>query len=87
MIVIVLTGHFRDQLGPYQACTLFGAQSGSDIIPGGRYLAVGYGLDVSDLWRRNFLVLVAFFFFFQFTQVVALEYFPVRAYFDLSSPF
>jgi len=78
IICATVTESSRDKLGPYQACTLFGAQSGSDIIPGDRYLAVGYGLDVNDMWRRNFLVLVAFFFFFQITQIVALEFFPVR---------
>ncbi|KAJ3512950.1 hypothetical protein NLJ89_g3230 [Agrocybe chaxingu] len=56
-------------LGPNQACTLFGAQGGSDIINGAAYLSVGYGLDVKDLWRRNFPVLFGFFIVFQLTQV------------------
>ena len=38
---------------------------------------IGYGLNVSDLWRRNFLVLVGFFLLFQLTQVLLIEYFPV----------
>ncbi|KAF8665434.1 hypothetical protein AX16_000453 [Volvariella volvacea WC 439] len=68
--------NYPDTLGPNQACTLFGAQSGSDIIPGADYLRVGYSLDVNDIWRRCFPVLVGFFILFQLTQVFILEYFP-----------
>jgi ATP-binding cassette, subfamily G (WHITE), member 2, SNQ2 len=34
-------------------------------------------MNVSDIWRRNFLVLVGFVILFQVTQVLALEFFPV----------
>lgn len=71
----------RDNLGPNQACTLFGAQGGSNIITGSSYLSVGYGLNVADLWRRDFLVLIGFVIAFQITQIVALEFFPVSRVF------
>jgi ATP-binding cassette subfamily G (WHITE) protein 2 (SNQ2) len=67
----------RNDLGPNQVCTLFGAQSGSDIISGHDYLLAGYGIDTADLWRRNFLVVVGFFLLFQVTQFLALELHPV----------
>ncbi|KAK7025463.1 ATP-binding cassette transporter snq2 [Paramarasmius palmivorus] len=67
---------YPDQLGPNQACTLFGATGGDEFIPGSSYVTAGYGIYVSDLWRRCFLVLVGFFFAFQLTQVIALEFFP-----------
>ena len=67
----------RDQLGPNQACTLFGAKSGSNIISGVDYIAAGYGLDVNDLWRRNLPVLIGFFLLFQLTQILVLEFVPV----------
>ena len=33
-------------------------------------------MNVSDLWRRNFLVLLGFLIVFQVTQVVLIELFP-----------
>ncbi|KAI0673639.1 ABC-2 type transporter-domain-containing protein [Trametes maxima] len=67
---------YPDGLGPNQVCTLFGATPGQDIVSGRNYVDLGYGLKVSDLWRRNFLVLLGFFFLFQLTQVLLIEYFP-----------
>lgn len=78
---------YRTGLGPNQACTLYGAESGSDIISGRNYVQVGFGLQVSDLWKRNLLVLIAFLIAFQITQVIALEYFPVSlSYYRGCSP-
>ncbi|PFH49054.1 hypothetical protein AMATHDRAFT_63985 [Amanita thiersii Skay4041] len=71
---------YPDQLGPNQACTLFGAVGGNNIIRGADYLRVGYGLDVNDIWRRCFLVLVGFFVLFQATQILALEFYPQYGY-------
>ena len=73
-----LNKSFRSTFGPNQACTLFGAVSGSNIITGADYLRVGFGLDVKDIWRRNFPILICFLIFFQLTQVMALEFYPVR---------
>ncbi|KAF8913195.1 pleiotropic drug resistance ABC transporter [Gymnopilus junonius] len=67
---------YPDGLGPNQACTLFGAQGGSNIISGTSYISAGYGLDPKDLWRRDFPVLVGFFILFQLTQILALEFYP-----------
>lgn len=68
---------YPDGLGPNQICTLFGSQPGDDVVSGSSYLQVGYRYNVADIWRRNFVVLVAFFILFLVTQLVALEYFPV----------
>lgn len=43
---------------------------------GNSYVGVGYGLNVSDLWRRNFIVLFGFCLLFQLTQVLLMEYYP-----------
>ncbi|KDR85534.1 hypothetical protein GALMADRAFT_234460 [Galerina marginata CBS 339.88] len=67
---------YPSDLGPNQTCTLFGAQRGSNIIPGASYITAGYGLDPKDLWRRNFPVLVGFFIVFQLAQILALEFYP-----------
>lgn len=67
-------------LGPNQVCTLFGSTPGSTQVPGPSYLSVGYGLNVADIWRRNFTVLVGFFIAFQITQMLLIEYYPVSAH-------
>lgn len=75
----------RNDLGPNQACTLFGSEGGSPIINGASYLSVGYGYEVADLWRLDFLVLVGFVLLFQITQILALEYYPVSGMFYIVS--
>ncbi|THH33132.1 hypothetical protein EUX98_g1017 [Antrodiella citrinella] len=67
---------YPDTLGPNQVCTLAGAEPGNTIVSGRSYLSAGYALDVSDLWRRNLLVLIGFFLLFQLTQVLLIEYYP-----------
>ena len=64
-------------LGPNQVCTLFGAQPGSSIVTGKDYIQAGYNLNTDDLWRRNFVVLLAFLIFFWFTQTIVIEVYPV----------
>jgi hypothetical protein len=64
-------------LGSNQVCTLVGAKPGSDIISGHDYLETGFQLDTSDIWRRNLLVLIGWYFFFQITQLIAIEYLQV----------
>jgi len=71
----------RGDLGPNQACTLFGSKGGANVISGSSYISAGYGLNVDDLWRRNLPVLLAFFIFFQLTQLFVLEFYPVRQHF------
>ncbi|KAI9458491.1 ABC-2 type transporter-domain-containing protein [Russula earlei] len=63
-------------LGQNQACTLFGARPGSSSVSGKDYIKTGYGLDTADLWRRNYIVLVAFLVFFWFTQILVIEVYP-----------
>jgi CDR ABC transporter len=70
--------YFRAELGPNQACTLFGSQG--NVTSGAAYLSAGYGIDVKDLWRRDFLVLIGFFILFQLTQIFILEFFPVCSF-------
>ena len=72
------TATFSDTLGDNQACTLFGSRPGSMVVTGADYLKVGYSLDVADQWRRNFVVLIGFFIAFQVTQLLLIEFFPVR---------
>ena len=69
----------REVLGPNQICTLFGSRPGSTEVFGRDYLSVGYDLDVDDIWRRNFTVLLGFFIAFQITQMLLIEYYPVCA--------
>jgi hypothetical protein len=64
-------------VGPNQACTLYGAQPGATTISGSDYLKAAYLLDVNDLWRRNFPVIVGWFFFFLIAQIVVIEYLQV----------
>ena len=70
-----------DHLGPNQVCTLFGSGGGRTLISGRDYIAAGYGLDVDDLWRRCFLVLLGLTIALQISQIIALEFFPVGAEF------
>ena len=74
--LISYTSH-STELGPNQACTLFGSQPGTRIVPGKDYIKAGYNLDTDDLWRRNFVVIFAFLIFFWFTQTVVIELYPV----------
>ena len=42
-------------------------------------------MDVADLWRRNFVVVLGFMIFFWITQVIAIEYWPVSLCTEFSS--
>lgn len=68
---------YPEVLGPNQVCTLYGASPGSAIVTGDDYIRAGFAMDSGDLWKRNFLVSVGWFLFFQITQVVAIEYLQV----------
>ena len=68
---------YPEIVGPNQACTLFGATPGLDTVDGASYVAAGYSLNVHDLWRRNFIVLVGWFLFYQIAQVILIEYLNV----------
>jgi len=65
------------ELGPNQVCTLFGSSSGSTTVSGRDYIKAGYNLNVDDLWRRNFIVLVGFLILFSLTQTFVIELVPV----------
>jgi len=68
---------YPEIVGPNQACTLYGATPGLDTVDGASYVAAGYTLNVHDLWRRNFIVLVGWFLFYQLAQVILIEYLNV----------
>lgn len=69
---------YPNTLGPNQVCTLYGASQGSAVVKGEDYIRAGFGMAGVDLWRRNFLVSLGWLIFFQFTQLVAIEYLQVR---------
>ena len=71
---------YPDIVGANQACTLYGATPGLDTVDGASYAAAGYSLNVHDLWRRNFIVLVGWFLFYQIAQVLLIEYLNVSAF-------
>jgi len=68
---------YPEIVGPNQACTLYGATPGLDTVDGASYVSAGYSLNVHDLWRRNFIVLVGWFLFYQIAQVILIEYLNV----------
>ena len=78
VVILALVDHLhREGLGPNQICTLFGAEPGSVTVSGSSYLFAGYGISVSDIWRRNLVVLLVFLVVFQLTQMLLIEYYPV----------
>ena len=68
---------YPEVLGPNQACTMYGATPDLDTVDGAAYISNGYTLDVHDLWKRNFLVLIGWFLFHQITQVLLIEHLNV----------
>lgn len=62
-------------IGPNQACTLSGAKPGFSTVSGRDYLHAGYNLDTHDIWRRDFVVLLGMFAFYQVMQLIAITYF------------
>jgi ATP-binding cassette subfamily G (WHITE) protein 2 (SNQ2) len=73
---------YPEIVGPNQACTLYGATPGSETVDGASYVAAGYSLNVHDLWRRNFIVLVGWFLFYQIAQVLLIEYLNVSPFYN-----
>ena len=68
---------YPENLGVNQACTLYGATPGLDTVDGASYISAGYSLNVHDLWRRNFIVLIGWFLFYQIAQIILIEYLNV----------
>ena len=68
---------YPNVVGPNQACTLYGTHPGLSTISGADYIKAGFSLDVNDLWRRNFVVIVGWLIFFIIAQVVVIQYFQV----------
>jgi ATP-binding cassette subfamily G (WHITE) protein 2 (SNQ2) len=75
----------RESLGPNQACTLFGASPGDDVIAGRSYIHAAFDLEANDVWRRNFVVLLGFVLFYQLSQILVIEFYPQYTA-DLSIP-
>ena len=74
---------YPEIVGPNQACTLYGATPGLDTVDGASYITAGYSLSVHDLWRRNFVVLIGWFLFYQIAQAILIEY-PNVSWFHIS---
>ena len=68
---------YPEIVGLNQACTLYGATPGLETVDGASYISAGYTLNVHDLWRRNFVVLVGWFLFYQLAQILLIEYLNV----------
>jgi len=66
-------------LGDNQTCAFFGSKPGNTFVQGDEYLKAAFNIDSRDLWRRNFLVLLGMFLFFQVAQALALEKTSVSA--------
>ncbi|KAG9009142.1 hypothetical protein FRB94_012414 [Tulasnella sp. JGI-2019a] len=64
---------YPSTVGPNQVCTFFGGQPAQEAVQGSNYIDVGYGLQVSDLWKENFVVILAMFIIFQFLQAFVME--------------
>ena len=71
---------YPENLGVNQACTLYGATPGLDTVDGASYISAGYSLNVHDLWRRNFVVLIGWFLFYQIAQIILIEYLNVSLF-------
>ncbi|EJT99550.1 hypothetical protein DACRYDRAFT_81942 [Dacryopinax primogenitus] len=63
---------YPNEVGPNQVCTLPGAIPGQSSVAGSNYVSAAFAMDVHWIWR-NFGILVAFFVFFQITQIVSME--------------
>ncbi|KAF8215759.1 pleiotropic drug resistance ABC transporter [Mycena galopus ATCC 62051] len=61
---------YPEELGPNQACTLFGSGAGNSVVSGESYISAAFGLNSDNLWRLNFLVLIGFMLLFQLTQII-----------------
>ncbi|KAF9014420.1 hypothetical protein BDZ89DRAFT_1142302 [Hymenopellis radicata] len=70
---------YTDELGPTQACTIFGASDGSVSITGEAYINAGFSLNASDLGKKCFVMLCVFAVAFQLMQIIALDFFPIRS--------
>lgn len=66
-----ITG-YPDTLGPNQMCSIFGSTPGDPNVSGSDYMAVGYSYYKAHIWR-NFGILLGFFTFFMFLQMLFIE--------------
>ena len=67
-----ITG-FPDNVGPNQLCSLVGSGVGQNSVDGNDYMYAGYRYTYSHVWR-NFGILIGFWCFFMFLQMVFIEY-------------
>ena len=76
---------YPEIFGPNQACTLYGATPGQSTVDGAAYISAGFSMNVDDLWKRNFVVLVGWFLFYQIAQVLLIEYLSVSHFFTFKT--
>lgn len=50
---------------------------GSNATSGRSYLLAAFDMNGRDIWRRNFIVLLGWMLFYQVTQILILDFFPV----------
>ncbi|PQE27601.1 ABC transporter Cdr4 protein [Rutstroemia sp. NJR-2017a BBW] len=72
--VIVPSGNGYDGVSmDYRICSTVGAEAGSTVVDGARYLNESFGYYKSHEWR-NFGIIIAFMLFFMATYLLATEY-------------
>lgn len=66
-----ITG-FPDNVGPNQLCSISGSVAGQNVVSGNDYMAAAFQYTKSHIWR-NFGILIGFWLFFMFLQMLFIE--------------
>ena len=70
-----ITG-FGSGVGPNQLCSITGSGVGQNSVSGSAYMYAGYEYKSSHIWR-NFGILIGFWAFFMFLQMLFVSYHPL----------
>lgn len=71
--IIPSQGEYDNISMQYRICSTVGAESGSSIVDGGKFVELSYNYTKGHLWR-NMGILIGFLVFFAFTYLVGTEY-------------
>ncbi|OJJ00646.1 hypothetical protein ASPVEDRAFT_27360 [Aspergillus versicolor CBS 583.65] len=71
--IIPSQGEYDSISMQYRICSTVGAESGSSIVDGGKFVELSYNYTKGHLWR-NMGILIGFMVFFAFTYLVGTEY-------------
>ncbi|WOO79751.1 ABC transporter G family member 14 [Vanrija pseudolonga] len=63
---------FPDTVGPNQLCSIAGSVAGQSLVTGSQYMYDGFRFEKAHMWR-NFGILIGFFLFFMFLQMLFME--------------